>query len=257
MDIVKYNKSAWNREVEKKNRWTIPVSAEQIARARRGEWSIVLTPNKSVPQGWFPSLKSLKVLCLASGGGQQGPILAAAGAKVTVLDNSPKQLGQDRLVARRESLIIRIVEGDMADLTMFADESFDLIIHPVSNVFVPKVRPVWVEAFRVLRKGGALLSGFNNPTIFLFDYELIEQTGIIQVKYKLPYSDVNNMEEKKKRIQEGEPFAFSHTLEELIGGQIDAGFIIKGFYEDAQNPEDYEPLAVYMPTCIATRAVKP
>jgi len=90
MVIVKYNKSAWNCEVVKKNRWIILVSAEQIARARQGEWSIILTPNKSVPQGWFPSLKSLDVLCLASGGGQQGPILAAAGAKVTVLDNSPK-----------------------------------------------------------------------------------------------------------------------------------------------------------------------
>jgi len=30
--------------------------------------------------------------CLASGGGQQGPVLAAAGAHVTVFDNSPRQL---------------------------------------------------------------------------------------------------------------------------------------------------------------------
>lgn len=257
MDIRKHNRAAWDRQVEQRNKWTIPVSPEVIARGRKGEWDIVLTPEKPVPKDWFPDIKGLDVLCLASGGGQQGSVLAAAGANVTVFDNSPRQLEADRSVADRDSLIIRTVEGDMADLTMFADKSFDLIIHPVSNVFVPKVRPVWVEAFRVLRKGGALLSGFNNPAVFLFDYELIEQTGIIQVKYKLPYSDVDNMEERKKRIQEGEPFEFSHTLEELIGGQIDAGFIIKGFYEDAQKPEDYEPLAIYMPTCIATRAIKP
>ncbi len=30
------------------------------------------------------------------------------------------------------------------------NESFDLIIHPVSNTFVPNVLPVWKEAYRVL-----------------------------------------------------------------------------------------------------------
>ena len=81
------------------------------------------------------------MLCLASGGGQQGPILAAAGANVTVFDNSPRQLAQDRLVADREGLAIETVLGDMADLSAFPDARFDLIVHPVSNVFVPDVRP--------------------------------------------------------------------------------------------------------------------
>jgi len=256
VDIRKHNRAAWDQEVERGNKWTIPVSSELIDRARKGEWEILLTPEKPVPKDWFPNIEGLDVLCLASGGGQQGPVLAAAGANITVFDNSPKQLERDRFIADRDSLIIRTVEGDMADLTTFDDASFDLIIHPVSNVFVPKVRPVWSEAFRVLRKGGALLSGFNNPAIFLFDYDFVEQTGIFQVKYRLPYSDVANIEEKKKRIKDSEPFEFSHTLEELIGGQIDTGFIIKGFYEDAQNPDD-ESLAFYMPTCIATRAIKP
>ena len=38
--------------------------------------------------------------------------------------------------------------------TALADESFDVVFHPVSNVFAPRVRPVWQEAFRVLRPGG-------------------------------------------------------------------------------------------------------
>ena len=91
----------------------------------------------------------------------QGPILAAAGADVTVFDNSPLMLATDRSVAARDSLQIRTVEGDMADLSQFSDSSFDLIVHPVSNTFVPDVRPVWKEAFRVLRQDGALLSGFT------------------------------------------------------------------------------------------------
>ena len=256
MDIREYNRSAWNRLVQQGIKWTIPVSTDLIDRARKGEWAISLTPEKSVPKDWFPNVEGLDVLCLASGGGQQGPVLAAAGANVTVFDNSPKQLERDLYVAERDSLTLKAVEGDMADLTVFDNESFDLIVHPVSNTFVPNVRPVWVEAYRVLRHGGSLLSGFSNPAMYLFDYDLLEKTGTLQAKFKLPYSDVDNPEEKKKRIEKGEPLEFSHTLEELIGGQIDAGFIIKGFYEDIEDSPD-DLLSVYMPTYMATRAIKP
>jgi len=101
MDIQEYNRLAWDREVERGNKWTIPVDRETISAARQGRWELLLTPSKPVPSEWFPEVRDLDVLCLASGGGQQGPILAAAGANVTVLDNSPKQLGQDRFVADR------------------------------------------------------------------------------------------------------------------------------------------------------------
>jgi ubiquinone/menaquinone biosynthesis C-methylase UbiE len=257
MDIRQHNRLAWNKQVEYHNPWTIPVSEETVQAARRGQWEIILTPTKPVPKDWFPDLKGLAVLCLASGGGQQGPILAAAGAHITVLDNSPSQLAQDRLVAERDALDITTVEGDMADLSMFPDESFGLIIHPVSNCFAPDIRTVWAEAFRVLRHGGAMLSGFANPVRYLFDQEL-ESTGILQVKYTLPYSDIESLteEEKQAYIEQGEPFEFSHTLDEQIGGQLDAGFLIAGFYEDTyEGPEDI--LSKHMPTFLATRAVKP
>ena len=70
--ILDYNRSAWDHQVQKKNRWTVPVTSEQINHARKGDWSLVLTPTKPVPGGWFPDLENCKVLCLASGGGQQG-----------------------------------------------------------------------------------------------------------------------------------------------------------------------------------------
>ena len=151
-DILDYNRHAWDRKVERGSPYTIPVAPEDVARARNGIWSLGLTPTKPVPVDWFPPLAGLDVLCLASGGGQQGPILAAAGANVTVFDNSPNQLAQDRTVADREGLAIETVQGDMADLSAFHDARFDLIFHPVSNVFAPDVKPVWKEAFRVLRR---------------------------------------------------------------------------------------------------------
>src|SRR5215218_4285915 len=189
MGVRDYNREAWDREVERGNEWTVPVGPTVIEAARQGRWEIVLTETKPVPKDWFQDLQGADVLCLASGGGQQAPVLAAVGAKVTVLDNSPGQLAQDRLVAESEGLNLRTVEGDMADLSLFADGSFDLVFHPVSNLFVPDVRPVWKEAFRVLRSGGALLAGFLNPVVYIFDLELADDSGEIRVSYSLPYSD--------------------------------------------------------------------
>ena len=258
MDIRKYNQIAWDNKVKQGKRYTIPAGPEVIKQAKAGNWQVNLTPCIPVPREWFPPLEGLKILCLASGGGVQGPILAAAGADVTVFDNSPLMLETDRSVAVRDSLKIRTVEGDMADLGQFSNSCFDLIVHPVSNTFVPYVRPVWKEAYRVLRQGGALLSGFTNPAVYLFDWELAERTGELHVRYKLPYSDAADLDtaQKQKRIADGEPMEFSHTLDTQIGGQIEAGFAITGFYEDLDEPEALEQLGKYTATYIVTRAVK-
>jgi SAM-dependent methyltransferase len=168
--IRAHNRAAWDRKVAAGNEWTRPVSAEETEAARRGEWSIVLTPVKPVPREWFGAAwPDCEVLCLAGGGGQQGPILAAGGARVTVFDNSPAQLAQDEMVARRAGLDLRTVEGDAADLSDFSDATFDLIVHPVSNCFFPDVLPVWRECYRVLRPRGALLSGICHPATFMLD----------------------------------------------------------------------------------------
>jgi SAM-dependent methyltransferase len=257
MDVRDYNRGAWDRQVELGNDWTRPVGPEVIEAARRGRWSVLLTETKPTPRGWFPEvLEGVEILCLASGGGQQGPVLAAAGARVTVFDNSPAQLAQDCLVAGREGLEIKTVEGDMADLSSFKDGSFDLVFHPVSNLFAADVRPVWREAFRVLRRGGALLAGFMNPSFFLFGTEGGEDDEGLRVKYALPYSDASDLtpEELERRMAEGVPLEFSHTLTDQLGGQLDAGFHITGLYEDRHRRL---PLSRYTPTYIATRAVKP
>jgi SAM-dependent methyltransferase len=254
VNILTHNRSAWDQEVARGNRWTVPVSPATIAAARRGEWEVVLTPTLPVPRAWFPPLAGLEILGLASGGGQQGPVLAAAGARMTVLDCSPRQLGQDRMVAEREGLSITTVEGDMACLP-FAEASFDLVFHPCSNSFVPEVRPVWREAHRVLRPGGVLLAGFMNPVVYAFD-ENPGPAGEFTLRHRLPASDLTSLgaAERERRIASGEPLSFSHTLEDQIGGQLEAGFVLTGLFEDAWAAE---PLAAYFPLCIATRAVKP
>src|SRR5919107_5145861 len=111
MVVRDYNREAWDREVERGNEWTVPVGPDVIEAVRQGRWEILLTETKPVPKDWFPDLQGADVLCLASGGGQQAPVLAAAGANVTVLDNSPKQLAQYRLAPEREGVGGREAQG--------------------------------------------------------------------------------------------------------------------------------------------------
>ena len=255
MDIRSYNREAWNREVEGgKNRWSQPVDSETIAKARQGDFSILLTENIPVPRKWFPPLEGIDVLCLASGGGQQGPVLAAAGANLIVFDNSPAQLKQDRLVAERESLALRTVEGDAADLSMFTGESFDLVFNPVSTVFMPDVRAVWKECARVLRPGGILMTGFMNPVHYIFDLYKADE-GILEVADSIPYSDLSSIPKEylDELIEQNLPLEFGHSLTDLLGGQCDAGFMITDIYEDYMLDS---LLHNYHPNYIATRSIK-
>lgn len=257
INILEHNRVAWDRESQSQSEWSTPVSPKVIAAARKGEWGIVLTPRKDVPRTWFPELQDKEILCLAGAGGQQAPILAAAGGRVTVFDNSPVQLRHDQLVAERDGLDLTTVQGDMADLSVFEDGRFDLVVHPCSNCFVPDLRPVWSEAFRVLDHGGLLLSGFLNPLYYLFDRDLDDQ-GVLQVTHALPYSDVTHLGEERlrKKLEECLPLEFGHTLEQQIGWQLEAGFMLTALYEDHWSDEA-TGLNPYTATSMATRAYKP
>jgi SAM-dependent methyltransferase len=256
-NVLEYNRQAWNRQSRSgASRWCEPVDAAVIAAARSGDWQVILTPRRAVPRDWFGDLAGARVLCLASGGGQQAPVLAAAGARVVSADASDEQLAKDALVAAREGLDLRTVRADMADLGEFEEAAFDLIFHPVSNVFAPDVGAAWRECHRVLRPGGRLLAGFMNPDYFLFDHEAIERGAPLQVRFELPYADVSHLGEERLRQQlaRGQALEFGHSLDAQIGGQLAAGFTIAGFYEDRWDRES-TPLDRYMPTSMATLAI--
>jgi hypothetical protein len=141
-------------------------------------------------------------------------------------------------------------------LSFFADESFDLIFHPVSNLFVESLKPVWKECFRVLRWNGSLLSGFMNPTFYLFDHDEVAKTGKLEVKYSLPYSDLRSLSAGSlDQVTGKRAYEFGHTLEDQIGGQLAVGFVICDFYEDHWD-DQATPLDRFIPLYAATLARK-
>jgi SAM-dependent methyltransferase len=253
-DYLEYNRKAWDHQVRNGNRWTLPCSEEIISAARNGNWNVVLTPATPVPQSWFPA-KGSSILGLASAGGQQCPVFAAAGYEVTVFDNSPEQLKQDEITAEKFQLTIKTVQGDMMDLSVFEDASFDAVFNPCSTCFVPDVTKVYKEVARVLRPGGIFMTGFTNPVFYLFDLKLVE-SGVFTLKYRFPYSDLDSLDtdELNNFIEKNEPLIFGHSLEQLLNGQLKTGLILTDLFEDTWG--DKNPIDSYLPVFMATRAVK-
>ena len=69
----------------------------------------------------------------------------------------------------------------------------------------------------------------------------------------IPYADIEHMDDPETReIVERDGYLWSHTLEEQIQGQIEAGFAIVGFYEDIGGTV----LDKYINSSIATKAIK-
>ena len=249
MNYQDINARTIDRWIEAGWEWGTPISHEIYQAAQRGEWDVLLTPTKTVPHEWFGELRGKRVLGLASGGGQQMPIFSALGADCTVLDYSERQLESERMVARREGYDIRIVRADMSKPLPFEDGEFDLIFHPVSNCYVREVLPIWRECFRVLRSGGALLAGLDNGMNYIFDDD---ERMLVN---PLPFDPLTNPEQMAQLESTDSGVQFSHTLEEQIGGQLEAGFVLTGLYEDTNGEGRLHEFNV--PTYVATRAVKP
>lgn len=242
------NSKMFDKWVEEGWEWGIPITHEVYMDALKGNYEIYLTPTKPVPKSWIPNLKGKKVLGLASGGGQQMPIFKALGADVTCLDYSNRQLESEALVAQREGYNISLIKADMTKPLPFEDEYFDYIFYPVANVYIEKVEPVFNECFRVLKKGGTLVSGLDNGFNFAFDSE----DG--KILFPLPFNPLEDEEMYDFMVKEDSGIQFSHTLEEQIGGQLKAGFTLADLYEDTNLSgilHDYN-----IPTFTATKAIK-
>ena len=215
-----HNRAAWDRLARNQDRLAKPARDEDFN-----------NPLGSVDgMGWLGGdVRGKRLLCLAAGGGRQGPIYAAAGAEVTVVDISPAMLELDRAVSSERKLKIRTIEASMDDLSMLADGSFDVVIHPVSTCYVPNVRPVYQEVARVTTLGGLYISQHKQPTSLQASIE--PEQGGYQVKFGYYDKSPLPSPSKPNLIREEGTLEYVHRWEELLGEMCAAGFIIEALSE--------------------------
>lgn len=221
------NRRAWDRLAKQKDRLARP--------ARDQDFSDPLAAVDAM--GWLGGdIRGKRVLCLAAGGGRQGPIYAAAGATVTVFDLSPVMLELDRAVSEERKLPLRTVEGSMDDLSAFAAASFDIVIHPVSTCYLPDVRPVYLEVARVLTVGGIYISQHKQPASLQSD--VIMEGDHYRIRHSAYDKTPLPAESQPSLIREKGTLEFVHRWEELIGAMCGAGFVIEALSEPFHAKND-------------------
>lgn len=228
-----------------------------------GRPKVDLTQNKAKEwlnkNGIFGELKNKKVLCLASGGGQQSIGFALLGADVTVTDFSSEQLKKDKIVSERFSKNIRIIKTDMRDLSMFEDGEFDIVYQPYSINYVMETTKVFDEVARIIKPGGIYHLMFHNPFVHgswkdgcwgskwnktdLWNGKGYPIWQPYNDGYKIktidPSWNFSNTEGKKMKLES--PQEFKHTLSTVLNGLAERDFKLLRFKEEKGQDFDSEP----------------
>lgn len=237
-ELARYNQARWEELARARLEFTLPILDLTPATARQ----------RIDPEDQFGDLQGKRVLCLATGGGQQSAMFGVLGATVTVLDLSPTQLQRDEEAAAHYGYKVRTVQGDMRDLTAFADNSFDLVYQAYSINFVPSVQPVLREVARVLRPGGLYHLQWANPfTQSVDDQAWDGETYLLHHPYVdgfetstyYPTWDIEDAAGGWQQIPS--PREFRHILSTVINELVANRFVILRLREALNSEPDPAP----------------
>jgi SAM-dependent methyltransferase len=216
---LEHNQRAWDERVRRQDRHTRTVLARDLQNPLP-----VLDP-----ENWLGgNVRGRKVLCLASGGGLQSALLAAAGAIVTVVDLSAAMLDQDREIAAKYGFQILAVQTSMDDLSMFPAGAFEAVMQPVSTCYVSEVAPVFREVARVLRDGGLYISQHKQPAS-------LQAETLPGPKGYVITEPANRTEPLPPVLpcwhREADAVEYLHSWSDIIGGICRASFAIEDLVE--------------------------
>lgn len=221
MDYRNTNQQAWDRLADSGSLFARVATDEECRQ-----------PLQSLDgRGWLPeSVAGLNVLCLASGGGWQSILYAAAGANVTVVDLSESMLRLDAREAKRRRFQVQTVHASMDDLSMLADESFDIVHQPVSTCYVPDLKPVYAGVARVLRSHGLYISQHKQPVSLQISHRNDRHQFVIGVEY---YHEGPLPPQQDTSYRESGATEYLHRMDQIVGDLCLAGFVI----EDLREPK--------------------
>jgi SAM-dependent methyltransferase len=231
-EIGAANKRHWERMVEEGCGFTRPwlnLNRTLLSQYVQGHLDPVPAPLLEMyPANVLADIEGKEVLCLASGGGQQSAVFGLLGARVTVVDLAEGQLEGDRTTAAYYGYEVTTICADMRDLSCIRVGTFALVYQAPSMAYIPDVRPVYAEVFRVLRPKGIYRVCFTNPATEFVDWNSWDGEGYRITK---PYS------ERIERAGEDEvvgSIQFRHYMADIFNGLVAVGFSIQRVEDDPQ-----------------------
>ena len=246
--IHDHNRAAWDARVQGGKRFTVAATNEEMERPLE-----ILDP-----LGWLGGdIIDKRILCLGAGGGRHGPMLAQAGARVTVVDISPEMLRLDTELAEAKGLQVETIETSIDDLSMLPEAAYEAVMQPVSTCYVPDIRLAYHELARVMMPGGVYISRHKQPTNLQVDLAPTPQGFVIDSPYYLdgplspakcpgPHREQGTME-------------FLHQWGDLLGGLCESGFVIEAvtepkFSDPSAQPGSFEYRGQFIAPYIQLRA---
>ncbi|HOP06986.1 MAG TPA: class I SAM-dependent methyltransferase [candidate division Zixibacteria bacterium] len=227
-EISKHNEKIWSEWVDNQSEYTRPwidLDPGLVRDFAAGKIDPMPRPYMyAYPQYVFSDVCGKKVLCLATGGGQQSAVFGLLGADVTVVDLTEGQLSGDRKAAAAYGFRVTTIKADMRDLSALADDSFDLVYQAISIVFVPDTRPVYREVARVLKPGGLYRVGHMLPNTYG-----AQETDWTGAGYSL------KGRYRGGPVEDADAREFRHLLPDIFTALVEAGFRIKSVHEDPRH----------------------
>jgi SAM-dependent methyltransferase len=220
-DILRKVEQHWDREVEAGCGYTVPalsLSRELVEDYVAGRLDRLPGVEYMEQRQLLVGVAGKDVLCNASGGGQQSAVFGLLGARVTVLDLCEGQLRGDRAAAQHYGYEVTTVKGQAPSIA-----------------WVPDVRPVYREVYRVLRPGGRYCVAHNNPAVQLATWD---GTGY-RIVDRYRGGPVLRNAAGVENMEEGEPTGDNrHLLKDIFGGLLELGFVIREVAEDSHHLEE-------------------
>jgi SAM-dependent methyltransferase len=236
--ISQVNRQRWNALARANVEWSRPFFDLTVEQAAQQVYR----------HGVLKDVAGKRVLCLASGGGQDSVAFGLLGAQVTVLDLSDEQLERDRQAAAHHSLQVATVQGDMRDLSVFPNNHFDIVWQVYSINFAPSVAPVFRGVRRVLKPGGFYFLQFANPFVQAVDDEVWDGKAY---PLNAPYLDGEDLTERFPNwdveqpdgsiLRLDSPHEFRHTLSTVMNTLVSDGFVLLGIWEWMKPDENPAP----------------
>ena len=166
----------------------------------------------------LPDVSDRDVLDAGCGPGVYAEELIRQGARVVSVDASDRML---ELARNRLGQAAAIQHADLSrPLSMFEDQSFDLVVAPLCLDYIANWLAVFLEFHRVLRSGGSLVMSAGHPSFdaeyfSTRDYFSVEQVECIWSGFG---SEINMP-------------SYRRSMEDFLTPFIDAGFGLERIHE--------------------------